>query len=388
MTARIPGDISAKVEASPHYPGAENVGAEAIRNAGSKPLQRPVPKQKVEELAYVIFERPDLNKQRAFLEDFGMHLASETPEAHYFRGHGTSPWFYCVQQGEHSTYLGSGYTVSSNTELEELARRHEKPIEPIDGPGGGRRVRLHDPDGFIVDFVIARQAVDRTPCRDPLPPANTPASKARVNNPVRSSAEPCPLEKLGHVVMAVKNFDRSSQWYMENLGLIPTDVQCVADGTPVLAFMRCNLGDTPADHHSVVLAQNIAPGIMHTAYETVDLDTIGQGAQHLRWRGWKHFWGIGRHILGSQIFDYWLDPYGVEHEHYADGDVFTADHPTGYHPLDRGGLWSWGHDLPPMHTPGLLQILKLLMTGKGREIMPILAGMKAALAHPARPWLK
>ena len=39
-------------------------------------------------------------------------------------------------------------------------------------------------------------------------------------------------------------------------------------------------------------------------------------------------WGIGRHVLGSQLFDYWFDPDGFEYEHYTDGDVFTADHET------------------------------------------------------------
>ena len=27
-------------------------------------------------------------------------------------------------------------------------------------------------------------------------------------------------------------------------------------------------------------------------------------------RGYPHAWGVGRHILGSQIFDYWRDPFG------------------------------------------------------------------------------
>jgi len=373
---------------SPHYLGAEKVGVDAIANAGSRPLQRPAPLVKVEELAYVIFQRPEPNRQRSFLEDFGMRLAEETPNALYFRGHGTSPWFYCVEKGEKARYIGAGYTVSDAAVLDEIAARHAVPIEELEGPGGGRRVRLRDPDGFVADFVHGREPAQRCPSHDTLPAANTPGNKVRVNASVRTTAEPCPLEKLGHLVIAVTDFERSSQWYMENLGVIPTDVQCVADGTPVLAFTRCDLGETPADHHTVVLVQNMAPGLLHTAYETLGLDVIGQGAQYLRWKGWNHFWGIGRHILGSQIFDYWLDPYGVEHEHYADGDVFTADHPTHYHPLDRGGLWTWGHDQPAIHTPGLLAILKLMLSGRGKKMLPLLGKMRVAMAHPPRPWLK
>jgi catechol 2,3-dioxygenase-like lactoylglutathione lyase family enzyme len=371
-----------------YYIGAEQVAPEATGNAGSKPLQRPQPLFKVDELAYVLFERPDIDKQRAFLEDFGMRLAQVEDDVIYLRGHGSSPWFYCVQRGEKARYLGAGYTVDSLALLQEIADHHGKEIEAIDAPGGGQRVRLRDPDGFIADFVCNRQAAQRITCRDTLFTANTPTNKARVNTGVRSTAEPSPLEKLGHLVMAVGNFQESAQWYMENLGLIPTDVQCVADGTPVLTFMRCDRGQTPADHHTVVLVQNIAPAIMHTAYETLDLDSIGQGAQYLRWKGWKHFWGIGRHILGSQIFDYWLDPYGVEMEHYADGDVFTADQPTRYHPLDQGGLYSWGDDLPPPPTPSIWTILKLVLSGKAKTLPPVLGKMRKALAAPGRPWIK
>jgi hypothetical protein len=278
--------------------------------------------------------------------------------------------------------------VNSQDELDAVAQHHSADIEPLEGPGGGQRVRLRDPDGFIADVVYGRELQPRIDYRDTLFMANTPENKARVNSSVRSQPEPSPLEKLGHLVMAVRNFPQSTHWYMENLGLIPTDVQCVKDGTPVLAFLRCDRGETPADHHSVVLVQNIAPTLMHTAYETLDLDSIGQGSQYLRWKGWKHNWGIGRHILGSQIFDYWLDPYGVEMEHYADGDVFTADHPTGYHPLDPGSLYTWGDDPPPAPKPSPLQILKLVLSGKAKKLPPVLGKMRAAMSAPARPWLK
>ena len=53
-------------------------------------------------------------------------------------------------------------------------------------------------------------------------------------------------------------------------------------------------------------------------------------------------WGIGRHILGSQIFDYWQDPWGDKHEHYCDGDLFTADEPTGVHAVSREAMAQWG----------------------------------------------
>jgi hypothetical protein len=370
-----------------HYLGAEQHPAAHQANAGSKPIVRPEPIIRADAVAYVLFERPELDRQLAFLQDFGMHVAEASESAIFLRGHGISPWFYCVSKGNKARFLGAGYSVKSAEELDFLARETGSTIERCDGPGGGTRVRLYDPDGFIVDVVYGREPVERMNARSEVPAPNTPALKSRVNVGVRSTAEPSPLEKLGHMVLSVSNFNESSQWYMRHLGVIPTDVQCVADGTPALAFCRLDRDDEPADHHTVVLLQHLGPGLMHTAYETLDLETVGQGAQYLKSKGWKHFWGIGRHVLGSQIFDYWHDPYGDELEHYADGDVFTADHPTQYHLLDRGSLWAWGDDSPPLSAPGFFTILKLVVTGKLRSLPPIMKQMRQAMAHKPRPWL-
>jgi hypothetical protein len=126
--------------------------------------------------------------------------------------------------------------------------------------------------------------------------------------------------------------------------------------------LRLDLGDTPADHHTLALAQGFAPLYSHSAYELVDPDAVGMGQRVLREQGWKHAWGIGRHILGSQIFDYWQDPWGDKHEHYCDGDLFTAAVPTGIHPVSRDAMSQWGQTMPrsftkPKLTPASLAAL-------------------------------
>ena len=58
--------------------------------------------------------------------------------------------------------------------------------------------------------------------------------------------------------------------------------------------------------------------------------------------GHVHNFGIGRHILGSQIFDYWSDPWGRNHEHWTDGDLLNEDWEPGRYPLitARDVQWS------------------------------------------------
>ncbi len=128
----------------------------------------------------------------------------------------------------------------------------------------------------------------------------------------------------------------------------------------------------------------------HSAYEVIDLDALGQGQQVLRAAGHSHMWGIGRHLLGSQLFDYWRDPDGFELEHYADGDLFTADHETEYSPLTFSGIWAWGDDAPASMKPKmnlrtLLRVLALLRSGAITPQRLKLLG--SALGAPARPWL-
>ncbi|PRC62277.1 2,3-dihydroxybiphenyl 1,2-dioxygenase, partial [Mycobacterium sp. ITM-2017-0098] len=61
---------------------------------------------------------------------------------------------------------------------------------------------------------------------------------------------------------------------------------------------------------------------VHSAYQVSDLDAMAAGGEYLGERGYHRSWGIGRHIQGSQIFDYWRDPDGLLVEHFADGDMF------------------------------------------------------------------
>lgn len=63
------------------------------------------------------------------------------------------------------------------------------------------------------------------------------------------------------------------------------------------------------DHHSIFLVtgppETEKPHVHHSSFEIHDLDTQTIGHDWLLKKGYKPAWGVGRHILGSQIFDYW-----------------------------------------------------------------------------------
>ena len=112
--------------------------------------------------------------------------------------------------------------------------------------------------------------------------------------------------------------------------------------------MRCDRGATPTDHHTLFLVQSPkGPGFNHAAFEVADFDDLMAGHQQLKDAGRHAEWGVGRHILGSQIFDYWRDPWGHTLEHWTDGDLFTAADGSNVASLtDLMGV-QWGPAAPP-----------------------------------------
>lgn len=327
-----------------------------------QPARHPAPTVKARKLAYLLFERPDLEKAERFLNDFGLHTVSRSAEALYLRGTGPEPFCYRVIKGDDAGFIGIGFEVGAREDLDRLGRLPgASAIEPVEYPGGGERVRLTDPSGFTVEAIHGQTPVAPLPHRDALP-INFPEQQPRVNDTQRPPVAPPEVMRLGHVVLEVADFQATCGWYTQHFGLIPSDVQVLPDGSPAVVFLRLDLGDTPADHHTIAMAQGFMPLYSHSAYEVIDTDAVGMGQRVLKAAGWKHAWGIGRHVLGSQIFDYWEDPWAAKHEHYCDGDVFTAERPMGVHPVSREAMSQWGQPMPasftkPKLTPTALRAL-------------------------------
>jgi hypothetical protein len=57
-------------------------------------------------------------------------------------------------------------------------------------------------------------------------------------------------------------------------------------------------------------------------------------------------WGIGRHLIGSQFFDYWADPWGRVHEHWADTDVLNVHASPTLMERSAGTQGPWGEPIP------------------------------------------
>jgi hypothetical protein len=319
------------------------------------------PLVKASRLAYLMWERPDLDKADRFLNDFGLVSVEKSENDMFHRAYEKAPFCYWVKKGNKARFIGWALEVSTEQDLQVISKQFQNcPIESHPGPCGGKMIKLTDPAGFELHVVWGLSRYPALPTRSPIS-HNTAYTQERVNATQRSETR-SEVIRLGHVVLEVANFQEVAAWYTQNFGFIPSDVQVLPDGSPAVAFMRLNKGDTPADHHTLALAQGFMACYSHSAYEVIDADAVGMGQRLLREQGYKHAWGIGRHILGSQIFDYWNDPWGYKHEHYSDGDCFTADQPTGIHEVTKEAMSQWGQPMPgsftkPKMTPSAIAAL-------------------------------
>ena len=300
---------------------------------------------KIEDVAYVRFSAPDLGRMQAFLADFGLAVTEVTEKRVVARGSGPAPVAHVTDLGEPG-FAGVAFRAESLGDLERLAAAEGVSVVDSDLPGGGRVVTLKDPDGHRVD-VVAGQAPAPPLDLAPSQPWNHVQARGRVRATKRITAGAANVVRLGHVVLNVSDFRASERWYKDRFGFITSDEIQVAPEFAIGAFMRCDRGEAPTDHHTLFLLQGPkGPGFNHAAYEVADLDDLMRGHQRLKDAGREAEWGVGRHILGSQVFDYWRDPWGNTLEHWTDGDLFTAADGSNISNLQELLGVQWGPQMP------------------------------------------
>jgi catechol 2,3-dioxygenase-like lactoylglutathione lyase family enzyme len=305
---------------------------------------------KVQDIVYCVFGSQDPGRMVRFLTDFGMVENDRTSDRIFMRGAGSYPYINVIERGDPG-FVALGMLVGSEGELKEAT---ELPgasgVETIDGPGGGRRVRLRGPDGYRIDLVHGMEPAPQLPVRAPLA-INYGWQKQRIVDLQRPAFEPARIVRLGHCVLKFSDGDAAAAWLGDTLGMLRTDRLHAPDNAAATlgTFMRCDRGGNPADHHTIFALQGMPGdvGLHHTAYEVQDPDAVHIGNRWLHTKEYLSEWGVGRHLLGSQVFDYWRSPDGNIFEHYADGDLLTSDVEPGDYPATQENLAQWGPELPP-----------------------------------------
>jgi catechol 2,3-dioxygenase-like lactoylglutathione lyase family enzyme len=296
---------------------------------------------KVTDLAYARFRAPDLDKMETFLEHFGLVRSVRTDTVLYMRATDQHHHVHITELGE-TGFVGPAFYAANEADLIAFSQTPgASSVENINEPGGGKRVRITDPDGFEVEIVHGIETVDRIPLNNNFK-TNNGDDKRRKGELVRLKPGPAQCKRAGHIVLNVTDFKASDSFYKSNFGFISSDECQNEDGETIFAFNRIDKGKEFVDHHTLLTIPAKEASLGHLAFEVEDINTVYMGHQHLKSQGYKHSWGIGRHILGSQIFDYWFDPFGFRIEHWTDGDQLNEDNPIGKTPVSSALDVQWG----------------------------------------------
>jgi hypothetical protein len=356
------------------------------------------PITKAHDVAYVRFAAPDLDMIEQFVRDFGLVVAHRDENILVSRGLMPAPFVHVVHRGP-AKFIGYAFTMNDEADLYALAEGVPgcSPVHDIGGVegelGGGKRVHFIEPaSGFVLEAVHGQHAEALPAERDRLRynHAGTYEREGTLqdvgNNRKPNSADPGPPEilRLGHVVLTIPFGPHLQflQFLQDTFGMVKSDgVEInVPPGAedkfppPLIAafkehdtslmgqFLRMDRGERFTDHHStLVLAimdpRAIPPGsdainaqLSHCAFEVFSIDDVLRGHDSLRQKKaqgkrYSLAWGVGRHVYGSQVYDYWYDPYGHVHEHWCDGDrvdISYGPNVLDFSELGPNGGNQWG----------------------------------------------
>lgn len=305
---------------------------------------------RLHDVAYTAYQVPDLDLMERFLIDFGMMRSARTETALYMRGTGANHHVHVARLGKEPKFLGGAFKVESREELVKAAKiPGASPIEAISDPAGGERVTLLTPNGHSIWLEYGVANVNEMPVRRSYR-LNFASEHLRFNGAVRQRAEATPVLRIGHFVLRVKNAATEIKWFLDHFALVESDFICApGNPDPIVkgTFLRFARGMEYVEHHCILINESELTGCHHSSFEVLDLDAVVAGHDFLVSKGWHLDAGVGRHYLGSLIYDYWLDPFGNRIEHYTDTDLVNDEFKPVYFVGGAHETTQWGMAPPP-----------------------------------------
>jgi catechol 2,3-dioxygenase-like lactoylglutathione lyase family enzyme len=201
------------------------------------------------------------------------------------------------------------YGVADTNTLQAIGAELSKDREVKSLPNG--IVRSTDDDGYFIAFQVTTRRRLSGPhygVNVPWQPPGRPLNYTAADNV--QDIKPC---SLSHVVMFTKDKEKSEKFYAQRLGFRTVDAF-----TNLGPFMR------PAgtkDHHTLFLIQAPVVGVEHFTFHFAGANEVLKGGWEFSRKGYKSFWGPGRHIFGSNYFWYFRSPFGGNIEFDADMDT-------------------------------------------------------------------
>lgn len=144
------------------------------------------------------------------------------------------------------------------------------------------------------------------------------------------------IERLGHIVINVANFDLAMEWFTEKLGFK------VSDFVPgFAAFLRAFPNPL---HHSFAVLTGTEDHLNHVNFMVKDIDDVGSAMNRMKKNEVEIVFGPGRHQPSESIFLYFLDPDRMTVEYSFGMETFPETDAREARLLEPvpGTLDSWG----------------------------------------------
>ena len=154
------------------------------------------------------------------------------------------------------------------------------------------------------------------------------------------------IERLGHIVLQVREFDDVLEFFRDTLGFRTSDYV-----PGFAAFMRAFPNPL---HHSLAILSAQEDKLHHVNFMVTDVDDVGRAYNRMKDAQVEIVFGPGRHQPSESIFLYFLDPDGMTVEYSFGMETFPeegAREPRMLEPRPET-LDSWGG----RPTPAFAQI--------------------------------
>ena len=291
----------------------------------------------VHSLDRFVFTVPQLDVAFRFYSEFGLDVRRKDGRLDLYTFGHPHCWASIHEAGESKRlqYVRYGIFAEDVAEFSTRVARLGLSIEPH-ALGDAQGIWLRDSDGIATQLAVAPKVSPSAKSAPVVPIAVAPGHGAA---PSRSKVAPVRPRNLSHILRFSRDVPRMTTFCEEVLGMRLSD-----RSSDIIAFVHTPHG---SDHHLVAFAKSQAPGLHHSSWDVGSIDDVGAGAEHMREVGWGKGWGVGRHVLGSNYFNYVQDPWGSFCEYSFGIDFVPADldWPAADHdPADS--LYMWGPPVP------------------------------------------
>lgn len=278
---------------------------------------------------------PDISTVQHFTENFGLSLS---PKGHYWAlsARDAHEWARISEAKQKQTLY-----ISLNCYPEDFAGLQSQIL--ANGGTAHPPCETGPQDGFWFtdphDQLFHLQAGSKTMPDSKSQPVPLPTKPGVAAAPTRTQVQRVQPIRLAHLLLFTPCVNTSVAFFEQALGLLVADRS--GDG---VAFMYARYG---CDHHLLALAKSTGIGLHHSSWDVANINEIGVGAEHMRNNGYPHQWGLGRHVLGSNYFNYIQDAdgfwweYNVEIDYVPAGTTWASG---DYRPEES--LYLWGPVLP------------------------------------------